>query len=309
MAEKANTNETTEQELDIATITADQLVAMGYDRETAELMTQYSDIDTGAATPFPILKFNYDQQEVLADHGVKKGELIHGYKVNKQQLKLDEEGKSLGNKMEFFVIASAYRNSNYDEKSKSVTLQTNIFKNKWDSKKMLDNKSGMSIEQLKAAGKDVTFDNIILLMVKEGTAWNPYLMFMHGTSYYEFSKYCDDNGIGNIVNTTTFRAVTKKIPTEYQPAWVLDVKETTARTIADLGKFVKPCSEAIGLFDTWVKETNTEGDTERSGATPSANPAGADTVAATSAQQAAVEEAEEETEIDWDADPETETAD
>jgi len=54
----------------------------------------------------------------------------------------------------------------------------------------------------------------------------------------------------------TFKVSTKRVATNFQPAWVVDIKETKPRSIQDLLKIKEEVSSYIKKFSNWIDNTN-----------------------------------------------------
>lgn len=236
--------------------TIEELMAQGFDQETAALLAEASATDTGGTLPYPVMKFSYDQEDVLINEGVKKGNLISGFQVDKATLTMKEAGTDHGNKMEFIVVASVFQNSHFDIQTKSTDVVTDIFYSVFDSPKTIDKKSGKTIKAIKDSGVKVKFNNILLLLVKKGKTWEPYIHYMHGTNYNHFYSQLGELGIKNITLGHTYSVESKRVPTDHQPAWVLDLKKATERTPDSIVKLVPEVSSAMKDFNAWVKATN-----------------------------------------------------
>lgn len=238
--------------------TKEELIAQGFDAETAALLAKTAGTTGGGGLPFPVLKFSYDQKDILVELGVKKGSLIANWKIDNKKLEVSEEGENLGEKAEFYVVASVYQANHFDTQTRSTDIQTDIFFSAFDTPKMIDKKSGLTIKELKEAGKKVVFNNIILMMVKTKDGYKPYLHYLHGTNYYKWGEQLADLGIGQdeIVLKKNFHIKTKKVPTDFQPAWIFEITKTTDRSPDDMAASIKEVSEAIKKFNEWVKETN-----------------------------------------------------
>ena len=236
--------------------TVEEYIAQGFDVETSELLAQASAPDTGGSLPFPVLKFSYDNEDILIEKGVKKGNLISGWQVDKQALAVKEEGVDHGATAELVVVASVFQNSHYDIQTKSTDVVTDIFYSSFDSPKMIDKKSGKTIKALKDAGQDIKFNNIMLILMKEDKEWKPYIHYMHGVNYNNFYSQLDELGIKTVTLGHTFKTKTKKVATQFNPAWVLDIVKATPRTPNEVAASISDVSTAMKAFNTWVKATN-----------------------------------------------------
>ena len=236
--------------------TQEELMAQGFDAETAQLLAEAQSDGSGGSLPFPVMKFSYDQEDILIDEGVKKGNIISGYKIDKATLTMKEAGTDHGNKVEFVVVASVFQNSHYDIQTTSTDVITDIFYSPFDSAKMVDKKSGMTIKAIKDAGGKVKFTNILLLLVKEGKEWKPYIHYMHGTNYHNFYVQLDEAGVKDLALNYVIKAETKRVPTTHQPAWVFDVQSATERTADAKVKAIPEVSAAMKEFNAWVKASN-----------------------------------------------------
>ena len=235
----------------------EDLLALGFDEATAKSMVSVSAPTETGGRPAPQLKINYDKEDILSEAGVKKGDFISGYILDRQNLTIKEEGINLGKDIELVVIGSVFQNTSFDIATKTVDVSSNIFVSPFDSKKSYNLKDGKSIVDLKSEGKKVTFDNILAILVKTDGGYQPYMLYLHGTAYYEFYKQLEGMGIGrDIVNKYTFKVSTKRVATNFQPAWVVDIKETKPRSIQDLLKIKEEVSSYIKKFSNWIDNTN-----------------------------------------------------
>jgi hypothetical protein len=169
-----------------------------------------------------------------------------------------EEGETIGETAEFYVVASVYQCNHYDTQTRSTDIQTDIFFSPYDTPKMIDKKSGLTIKQLKESGKKVTFNNILLFMVKTKEGYKPYMHFMHGTNYHHWNSQLAELGVSPdaITLQTNFKVKTKKVPTDFQPAWVLEIQKATPRKPEEISAGILEVSKVIKEFNTWVTATN-----------------------------------------------------
>jgi len=266
-------------------MTVEDLVALGFDKETAEKMTKYAGTSEGGGIFAPILSFNYDKDDVLGDTGVaKKGEFISGYKINRSTLTLEEEGINLGNEIEFIVFASVYQYSAYDNVKNTTSVASNIFTSVYDSKKAVDLKSGKLITELMKTNDKIKFANILGILVKTEDGWKPFAFYSRGTNYFELNSQLEALGIDpkEIANSYRFTVTSKKVPTKGNPAWVMDLKSADKLTIKDLMANREVIAENIKKFDTWVTSVNSVNKTQPS------------TTASTDAEEAVTEEMEDD---------------
>ncbi len=242
--------------------TKEELMAQGFDEATAELLAKSSGNSGGGGLPFPVLKFSYDQQDILTEAGVKKGSFIAGWKIDNKKLEIAEEGENLEDSVEFYIVASVYQCNHFDTQTRSTDIQTDIFFSPYDTPKMIDKKSGLTIKQLKEAGKKVVFNNILLLMVKTKDGYKPYLHYMHGTNYHQWNSQLAELGISSdqVTLKTNFKVKTKKVPTDYQPAWVMEIQKATPRKPDEISKGIPEVSKVIKEFNAWV-DSNNKGET------------------------------------------------
>ena len=243
-------------------MTVAELMAMGFDKQTAEDLVKAQGGGAGAGLPFPVLKINYDTKDVLIDHGVKKGEIISGWKIDSKTLTVTEEGEVLKQPLEFFIVASVYQKSMFDTTTRSTTHITDIYFDPYQSKNMIDKKTGKTVQEVEESlGKKMKFNNILLLMVKVGKEWKPYVRYMHGTDYFKWGEQLADRGIDrdNMTLKYLFKVKTKKIPTDYNPAWIFEIIDVKERSMEEIGKLAKETSEAIAKFNKWIEATNNGG--------------------------------------------------
>jgi hypothetical protein len=135
---------------------------------------------------------------------------------------------------------------------------TEIFTNPYDARKVREKKTGLTVGELKDQGEQLKFNNILLVLVKEGKEWNPYLMYLRGTNYAYWTKQLEENGYDakSIGLKAIIKADTKKVPTDAGiPAWVLDIKEIKPLETKDLIALKDIVAPAIKEFDKWVRES------------------------------------------------------
>ena len=258
--------------------TKEELMAQGFDAETAALLAEASAAGTGGSLPFPVMKFSYDNEDVLIEDGVKKGNFITGYQIDKKTLTIKEKGTDHGNALEFMVVASVFQNTHFDTQTGSTDVATDIFYSSFESPKTVDKKSGLTVKELKDSGVKVKFTNILLLLVKEGEDWKPYINYCHGTNYHNLYAQLEESGIKTITLGHTFKVKSKKVPTNFQPAWVFDIQKATPRTPEEVVDSVPVVSAAMKEFNTWVKATNAGEVTKPSAIPTTPAPAGEDIV-------------------------------
>jgi hypothetical protein len=242
-------------------MTKEELMAMGFDSETADQLVKTQGGGSGGGLPYPTLKLNYDAKDILADAGVKKGEIISGWKTDSNTLSVVEEGVILKQPLKFFVVASVFQKSHYNTTTKSTEHITNIYYDAGDSKKQIDQKSKKTVEYVEGVIlKDkMKFNNILLLMViGDDGSLTPYIHYMHGTNYYQFGEQLDENGIdrNSITLQHTFTVKSKKVPTDFNPAWIFSIQKIEPRTMADIGLASKETAEAIKKFNKWIENSN-----------------------------------------------------
>jgi len=237
-------------------MTVEQLMAMGYDRATAEVLAAQTE-ETSGGLPFSVVKFNYDQKDILVDLGVKKGNLISGWELDTKNFSVKTEGEDLGNELEFYIVSRVYQYSMFNANGE-LEVQSNLFSSAYDAKKAYDLKTGVKIEQLKAQGKKLTFNQITLMMIKRGNEFKPYIMYMHGTMLYKFNEDLAEKGIKNPVMKYVFKVKSKKVPTKFQPAWVFEILDIKERTEKDLIADVKVLPGIIKQWNDWVESVDTQ---------------------------------------------------
>jgi len=239
-------------------MTVEEMVALGFDRETAEQLVAANSSSDGGGLPFPSLKINYDTKDILVDAGIKKGEFIAGYKINSKELKIEEEGEVLPQPLKFVVVASVFQKSVFNTKTNSTTHATDIYYNLFDTKKQIDKKTGESVEALEKAGVEFKFNNILLLLVETPEGYKPYIHYLHGVNYSKFNEQLEELGISRdeVALNYEFTVSSLKVPTEYNPAWIFKIDKAEKRELPEIAKHVKVTSEAIKKFTNWVNSVN-----------------------------------------------------
>jgi hypothetical protein len=239
-------------------MTVEEMIALGFDRETAEQLAKTNASNSGGGLPFDTLKFNYDTKDILADAGIKKGEFISGYKINSKELKIEEEGKVLPQPLQFVVISSVYQKSVFDAKTNSTIHTTDIYYDVFNSKKQIDKKTKRTVEELEKAGVEFKFNNILLLLVKIDGEFVPMIHYMHGVNYSEFNRQLEELGIdkSSIPLNYEFTVESVKIPTDFNPAWAFKIVEARKRDLPEIAGNVGVTSEAIKKFTKWIDSVN-----------------------------------------------------
>lgn len=239
-------------------MTKEELIALGYPEDVATALVKASGTQSSASLPFPVLKLNYDLKDILSDKGVKKGAFITGWEVDNKNLTIKKEGKILKQPLEFIVLASVYQSSNFNNSLNKVDVITNIFFSAYDARKITDKKSGKTIGQLKEEGKKVTFNNLLLMLVKEGKEWNPYIFYSHGTHYAYWGESLANAGVAeeDKVLNTTYKVKSKKVPTNFNPAWVFDLVKAETISMEERIALIKTISPVIKKFNDFVEEYN-----------------------------------------------------
>lgn len=262
---KQKAEETTEQE--IGNLSYEELIALGFDDATAKAMARTSESEAGGTgLPAPQVKFNYDKEEILIDAGVKKGTLISGWQVDRKKLTIKEEGEVLGDEVDMIIVGSVFQNSKFDTQTDKVTILSNIFFSSYDNKKSYDllSKTRKKITDYKSEGEDkITFNNILSVIINVNGEWKPYIMYLHGTAYFEFNKQLDELGISraNLAHGYKLKVKTRKQATKFQPAWVLDIVDAKVRPVSELVEMKDITSPVVNKFNEWIDKVNA-GDTE-----------------------------------------------
>jgi len=219
----------------------------------------------GSSMPFDVIKINYDKDDVLIDLGVKKGEFISGYKIDKANLAVKQEGKVFKQPMEVVIASVTYQHSTYNQGKGGYKYVTPFFDNLRDSLKIVECKTGKTVKQLKSelTGPDkLVFNTILLLLVKEGKEYNPYIMYIRGTNLYEFNQQLEDKGytdVNKVKITKVMKWKTKKVPTKASPAWVINIVDIQQNNdIKPNSNFMNALIEATKKFDEWKEAFNKE---------------------------------------------------
>jgi hypothetical protein len=237
------------------------LLALGFDEETANGLLQTSGRTGNNVESFKKLSMNYS--DILADSAnIKKGDFVAGFIEDKKTLSIKETGVHFGNKIEFFVAGIAYQVSKFDTSTNSIAFCTPIFFSPFDTKKMRDKQTGMTVEEYKNSGKDATFNQIMLLMVKTGDSYEPYIHYMHGTNYNKWREQLEALEISDYVLKYNFEVKSEKVPTNYVPAWCFKIVKATERDVSEIASNVKVVSEAVKKFNKWITASNSNTTTQ-----------------------------------------------
>ena len=243
------------------------LLALGFDEETAKGLLQSTGGNSNNVDSFKKLSMNYS--DIITDSAnVKKGNFVAGFVEDKKTLSLKEVGVDYGNKIEFFVAGIVYQVSKFDVATSSVVFSTPIFFSPFDTKTMRDKKTGITVEEYRNSGKDATFNQIMLLMVKTDDSYEPYLHYMHGTNYNKWKEQLEALEVSDYVLKYNFKVESEKVPTNYSPAWCFKITEATAREVADIAASVKEVSEAVKKFNKWITSFNNNTTTQSASQPP-----------------------------------------
>ena len=237
-------------------LTVEGLMALGFDEATAQAMVQTS--DEGGGLPAPLMKFNYDKEDVLSELGIKKGTFISGYKIDRQKLEVKEEGIDLGDALEVVLVKSVYQNSAYDIKTNQTSVASNIFDSPFVSKQSVDLKTGIKITELKKTNDKIKFNNIVAMLVNTKDGWKPYMFYLRGTAYFKWNEQLDKLGISrdNSVLQYTFNIKAKKVATTQQPAWIMEIADAKVRTTADLVTLKDEIAPLLKATTKWIDTVN-----------------------------------------------------
>jgi hypothetical protein len=240
-------------------MTLEDLLAQGIDEVTARKILENNQSGEGGGLPFDVIKMNYDKEDILSEVGIKKGEFITGWKINKTNFSIEQQGKVFEQPLEFMVLGQAYQYSAYDKKNKGYKYVTPLYRNIFDGKKIREKKTGKTVAELKELGEELKFNNILLVLVKEEDKWNPYLMYLRGVNYKEWLRQLEEKGLNarSIGVMYIFKIKTKKVPTSTGiPAWVFDLVDVTELEPSKIVEIIKANKGALDKFDKWVKNSN-----------------------------------------------------
>ena len=243
-----------------------QLVQSGVDEELARQMASDGG-SQGGSMPFDVIKLNYDKDDILIDLGVKKGEFITGYQIDKQTFDVKKEGKVFKQPMNVVLTAVTYQYSTYDPVKGGYKYVTPFFDNIYDSNKIVETKTGKTVKQLKSeleGTKDkLVFNAIFLLIVKEEEEYTPYLMYVRGTNWFVFNEQLKEKGFTiageNYVKTAKMmKWKSKKVATKASPAWVIDIADVEQNTALADDKFKKVLGDSFKTFLEWKESSKEE---------------------------------------------------
>jgi len=253
------------------------LIAGGMDEAMARKIA--SEGESGKSKmPFDVIKINYDKEDVLIDLGVKKGAFISGYQIDKSTLSVKQEGKIFNQPMEVVVASVTHQASTYDPSKGGYKYVTPFFDDAFDTPKIVEFKTGKTIGQLRkevpAQDKPV-FNTVLLLLVKEGKEYTPYIMYLRGKNLFEFNQQLKDEGfdkINKVKIVKTMKWKTKKVPTKATPAWVIDLVDIKQNPdIKPNSSFMNTLIEATKEFDAWKESFNAENAQKNSVASTTTN--------------------------------------
>ena len=241
-----------------------QLIESGVPEELARQMANDGS-GQGGSMPFDVIKLNYDKDDILVDLGVKKGEFITGYQIDKKTFEVKKEGKVFKQPMEVVLTAVTYQYSTYDPVKGGYKYVTPFFDNVYESPKIVEMKTGKTVKQMKAeleGTKDkLVFNAIFLLLVKEGKEYAPYLMYVRGTNWRFFNDQLEEKGFSiigdnNIKTLKTMKWKSKKVATTASPAWVIDITDIKQNTALASDEFKKVLGSSFKAFMGWKEGFN-----------------------------------------------------
>jgi len=275
------------------------LIAGGMDEAMAKKIASQGE-SSKSKMPFDVIKINYDKEDVLIDLGVKKGAFISGYQIDKATLSVKQEGKVFKQPMEVVIASVTHQASTYDPVKRSYKYVTPFFDDSYETPNIVEFKTGKTIGQLREevpAQEKPVFNTILLLLVKEGKEYNPYIMYLRGKNLYEFNQQLEDKGfddINQVKIVKTMKWKTKKVPTKATPAWVIDLVEIKQNPdIKPNSSFMKTLVEATKKFDAWKESFNKE-NAQKSNAVTQNNSAPQPSEATTQEPDIEVDETDEE---------------
>lgn len=154
------------------------------------------------------LKAQLQQEAVGQRRGLSFRRLAVKHGTQEFVLKDGNVEKVLGKQVELLIVSEYGQYVYFDPKTERTTILSQI-KKPFEIKNSIDLKSGKKmseiIENMKAQNTKLTYNNILLVMVKVGNEWQEALFYLKGAllqSWFEIVKEItasDNNIIGNIV--------------------------------------------------------------------------------------------------------------
>jgi len=238
-------------------MTYEELVAMGIDPEEAKLIAKNTGGEqTSSGLPFDVVKINYDKDDVLINEGVKKGEIITGWEIDKKTLEVKKRGKVFKQPVKMRVIAIGYQYSAYDISKNGYSHITPVFTNIMEGKDIVEVKTGETVGALKDKGVKLTFNQILLVTIDEDGKENPYLIYLRGVNYMKFWEQVRELiGDDHLPLKYYIYVKTRKEVTNGRAVWVYDIEKIEPLKPKELQAKIKETIPLIKKWDEWVEST------------------------------------------------------
>ena len=224
----------------MATLTKEQLQAMGLSEAEIEAILGVTNQEGGSGLPFKTIRVNYDD-----DLG-KKGSF--GYAVKKDENGYAIEYEKTFDTLKVTFLKSFYQYTKYDENTNQTTVSSNIFDNLRDAKKAVDTKSGKLISELKEFDDGIKFQRIALVKLEDTGDYAVW--YIKGGYLFklgeELQKHKNDGHL-NKTFTITNGKHKKGSVTYFSP----DTIEVSDRNMLET---LKEDSEAITKINEWASE-------------------------------------------------------
>ena len=238
-------------------MTYEELVASGVSPEEARLIAKHTGGEqTSGGLPFDVVKINYDKDDVLINEGVKKGEIITGWEIDKKTLEVKKQGKVFKQPVKMRIIAVGYQYSAYDISKNGYSHITPVFTNIMEGKEVVETKTGEKVGDLKEKGVKLTFNQILLVTIEEDGKENPYLIYLRGVNYMKFWEQVKELiGDAHLPLKYYIYVKTRKEVTNGRAVWVYDIEKIEPLSSAELQLKIRETIPLIKKWDEWVAST------------------------------------------------------
>ncbi len=236
-------------------MTYDELLAMGLSEDEARAIAVNTEsVGTGGGLPFPQLKINYD-----SDAGVA-GSFVFDVKKDKEGT-IDSVGACLES-VEFIPVAFKCQYSKFDSTTNKSAVSSTIVSTR-DAKQAIDLKSGLPIAKLKESDDKIKYSKVMVGLLKNGTEYSPFLMYISGAALYAFNEAVpEDAAVRNKVKIGGTVKGKKGSVTFYTPKDI----EVVGLTDKEVMTNIKKVAEVSKKFNDWVAQVNGAGSAPRAAA-------------------------------------------
>jgi len=196
----------------------------------------------GLRPPFPFVGVNYDEEV-----GTVGAFVIGGEKKNGEWI----SPPTVVEKLEFVLLKERGQYTHYNEHLNRLTVKSVILP-KFQMKQAVDLISGKPIEELRREGLQLTYNSLLLILVRLGGGFAPAIFKLKGATLKSWIDFTKQNppGLTNLIIATTRKE--KKGTVRYFTL-SLDVRDITEDEAGAILPLIHP---TIDAFEEWVFHYN-----------------------------------------------------